>query len=253
VFPAESTFVGQWAISTPVTKGPKSLLSGPAITVKHIRWQISELLDGSPHAADFEGGLFCHSFLNTYDYHRLHTPVTGKVLEARFIPGQVYLKVDLKRQNRGDPEAPSDSLANAIIPDRYLDADDPTGYQFVQCRGLLVLETPCMGKVAVLPMGMAQVSSVVFTDPRKDHAPITLSNKDRAKLTYDEQVALLNDRLRARLVGQTLEKGEMFSFFQFGGSDCVVVFERRANVAITAARGVHYPIRSQYGIATYNE
>jgi hypothetical protein len=33
----------------------------------------------------------------------------------------------------------------------------------VQCRGLLVLDTPRMGKVAVLPMGMTQVSSVVFT------------------------------------------------------------------------------------------
>lgn len=253
VFPAESTFVGQWTISTPVTSGPKALRAGPAITVKHIRWEISELLDGSEHAAAFEGGLFCHSFLNTYDYHRLHAPVAGKVLEARFIPGQVYLQVGLKKQNDSDPEAPSDSLANAIIPERYLDADDPTGYQFVQCRGLLVLETPRMGKVAVLPMGMAQVSSVVFTDPRKDHAPITLSPRERAKLSYDKQVEALNDRVRERLVGQSLEKGEMFSFFQFGGSDCVVVFERRANVAVTAARGVHYPIRSQYGVANYND
>jgi phosphatidylserine decarboxylase len=252
VFPAESTFVGQWAISTPVTQGPKPLLSGPAITVKHIRWQIAELLDGSPHASAFAGGLFCHSFLNTYDYHRLHAPVAGKVLEARFIPGQVYLKVDLKKQSRDDPEAPSDSLANAIVPERYLDADDPTGYQFVQCRGLLVLDTPRMGKVAVLPMGMAQVSSVVFTDPRNQHAPITLSRHERATLSYEEQVALLNDRIRERLVGQMLEKGEMFSFFQFGGSDCVVVFERSANVAITAARAVHYPIRSQYGVANHN-
>ena len=253
VFPAESTFVGQWAITTPVTKGPKELRAGPAITVKHIRWEIAELLNDSEHAADFEGGLFCHSFLNTYDYHRLHTPVAGKVLEARFIPGQVYLQVDLKRQTSSDPEAPSDSLTNSIIPRRYLDADDPTGYQFVQCRGLLVLETARMGKVAVLPMGMAQVSSVVFTDPQNDHAPIALSPDEAASMDYDARVAALNDRIAERLVDQQLEKGEMFAFFQFGGSDCVVVFERKANVAITASRRVHYPIRSQYGIANYND
>ena len=248
VFPAESTFVGQWTISTRVDDGP--MPAPPSIVVKNIQWSIRELLADSAHAEAFEGGLFCHSFLNTYDYHRLHTPVAGRVVEARFIPGQVYLQVELKSSEDGP--APNEDLANAIIPVRYLDADDPTGYQFVQCRGLLVLETPRMGKVAVLPMGMAQVSSVVFTGPGPEHAPITLTAEERAGLSYQEQVAAINDRLERDLVGRDLAKGEMFSFFQFGGSDCVLVFERRANVTVTAARGVHYTVRSQFATATFN-
>ena len=69
----------------------------------------------------------------------------------------------------------------------------------------MVLET-AIGLVAVLPMGMAQVSSVV--------------------LTAEE--------------GVTLTKGEEISYFQFGGSDICLVFQRRSNVDITAAGGTEY-------------
>ena len=190
------------------------------------------LLQDSVHTADFEGGLFCHSFLNTYDYHRLHTPVAGKVLEAKFIPGQVYLEVNLKKQRKSEA---GDELANAVVPQRYLDADDPTGYQIVQCRGLLVPDTEIFGKVAILPMGMAQVSLVVFVMPQVyEHRPIILTPREKKYRDYQQQVYVLNDRIQDVLVGQQLRKGEMFSFFQFGGSDCVAVFERQANVTVTA-------------------
>ncbi|MGI0115809.1 phosphatidylserine decarboxylase [Zooshikella sp. RANM57] len=243
VFPAESTFVGQWAVSTKV--GPP-LAAPPSIVVKNIEWSIRELLQDSDYADDFEGGIFCHSFLNTYDYHRMHTPVAGKVLEAKFIPGQVYLEVELtvNADEEGNKEP-----ANIVTPKRLLDAEDNTGYQFVQCRGLLVLESS-IGKVAILPMGMAQVSSVVFVTPRDEgHQPIELSEEEKRKLDYNQQVKFLNEKIQGCLTGKNLSKGEMFSYFQFGGSDCVMVFERKANVNITAQTNVHYPIRSQYAIA----
>jgi len=246
VFPAESTFVGQWAVSTPVGEP----IPAPAsIVVKHIEWSIHELLQDTKYAGDFEGGLFCHSFLNTYDYHRQHTPVAGKVLEAKFIPGQVYLEINLAEQ--GEKDANGD-LANTVIPQRYLDAQDPTGYQFVQCRGLLVLESS-IGKVAILPMGMAQVSSVVFVTPKAEgQTPIVLTAEEKENLDYQQQVDLINKKVQSALVGKKLSKGEMFSYFQFGGSDCVMVFERKANVNATAIVGTHYPIRSQFGVSNIN-
>lgn len=75
----------------------------------------------------------------------------------------------------------------------------------MQTRGLVVLDSP-IGLVAVLPIGMAQVSSVIVTAE----------------------------------VGQTLRKGEEISYFQFGGSDIVMVFEAASNVSFTAQPGVHY-------------
>ncbi len=82
---------------------------------------------------------------------------------------------------------------------------DGTGYQFTQARGLIVQQSP-IGLVATLPIGMAQVSSCVLTA-----AP-----------------------------GSTLHKGQEFGYFQFGGSDIIVLFEKACNVEIVATPNIHY-------------
>ncbi len=250
-FPAESTFVGQWAITTPV--GPP-LPAESAIVIKHVEWPIPELLKDSAYAKDFEGGILAHSFLNVFDYHRQHAPASGKILEAKFIPGQVYLDVTLDILDADQRAEENSPLANAVIPQRYLDAQDATGYQFVQCRGLVVMQTP-IGKVAIIPMGMAQVSSVVFVTPASDgpQTLIQLTSAEKQGLSYDAQVALLNKKVKNAVVGRNVKKGEMLSTFLFGGSDIVMVFERQSNVNITAQVGVHYPIRSQYATANIAE
>ncbi|MCH8149510.1 MAG: phosphatidylserine decarboxylase [Planctomycetes bacterium] len=191
VSPADCTFVGSWQISenSQITVDQEP----PAIVMsKGIQWSIHELLRDSAYADRFKGGIFTHSFLNTYDYHRWHTPVQGKILEARIIQGQAYLNVDV----------------NQVLvegkPVNHLNALDNTGYQFVQSRGLIVIDSP-IGLVACLPMGMAQVSSVVITAE----------------------------------VGVTLRKGEELGYFQFGGSDFVMVFERASNVQLIGQTNVH--------------
>ena len=95
-----------------------------------------------------------------------------------------------------------------------LNALDGTGYQFVQTRGLVVIDSP-IGLVACLPMGMAQVSSVVLTAE----------------------------------VGTVLHKGEELGYFQFGGSDFVMVFERASNVQLIGQPDVHYSQGSWIGTA----
>lgn len=188
---ADSTFVGWWQIN-----------ESSQITVKDLQWSLHELLEDSPYQDRFKGGIFMHSFLNTNDYHRLHVPVGGRVLESRVVPGQVYLDV-VAVPIEGDENGTC-----KVIPVRNqstFDARDNTGYQFAQARGLLVLETE-IGLVAVLPIGMAQVSSVVMTAE----------------------------------VGKRLHKGQEFAYFQFGGSDHIILFEAASNVNLTAQPGVHY-------------
>lgn len=191
VSPADCTFVGAWQISekSEITVDPT--LNGMVLS-KGIQWSIHELLRDSAYADRFKGGVFTHSFLNTYDYHRWHTPVQGKVLEAKIIQGQAYLDVDV------------DQILVEGKPVNHLNALDNTGYQFVQTRGLVVIDSP-IGLVACLPMGMAQVSSVVLTAE----------------------------------VGVTLRKGEELGYFQFGGSDFVMVFERASNVRLNGQKNVH--------------
>lgn len=79
-----------------------------------------------------------------------------------------------------------------------------------------------------------------------------LSPDEKVGRSYGEQVDLINRRLASELVGQEVNKGDMLSFFQFGDSDIVTVFERRTNVNVTANVGVHYPVRSQFAVANIN-
>lgn len=186
VSPADSTHAGQWEVS-----------ADSKVNVKGLEWSIEELLEGSEYKDDFAGGIWIHQFLNTTDYHREHASVGGKVLEARELQGVVYLGVHAE-PIEGDPEGRTRIVRHQI-------AEDEAGYQFLQMRGLIIIQSK-IGKVAILPMGMAEVSSIVVTAEK----------------------------------GTTLRKGEEISYFQFGGSDIVVVFERASNVNITAQPGVHY-------------
>ena len=174
VSPADSVFQGYWSIK-----------SDSKITVKGLTWSAIQLLDGSPYQDRFRGGVFTHSFLDVNDYHRYHVPVGGVIKEVRKIAGKVIMDV-IKE------------------PDGSLHGVDGTGYQFTQDRGLIVIDSP-LGLVAVLPIGMAQVSSVTLTAE----------------------------------VGVALAKGEEFGFFSFGGSDIVTLFEAD-KVEFDAKVGTHY-------------
>lgn len=195
VSPADSTFGGKWPIKSDST-----------ITVKHVTWSIAELLTGSPYQDEFKDGIFMHSYLAPYDYHRQHAPVAGEVLEARMIEGQAYLEVTVQ-QGEGKEAA-------KVNASRDLSSPDTTGYQFVQMRALFVLKTE-IGLVAVLPIGMSTVSSVVLTAEK----------------------------------GRKLYKGEEISYFQFGGSDLVLIFQQQSKVEITAQDGKHYDVGTQIGVA----
>ncbi|MCJ1485937.1 hypothetical protein MMC06_006113 [Schaereria dolodes] len=207
VSPADSTYDGCWEVS-----------ASSHVNIKNIDWNIRDLLKGSQYADSFDGGIFMHSFLNTFDYHRQHAPVDGKVVEARTIEGQVYLEVVVQ----SDPETGKPQLGGQRRvggkPEGSLNATvsapDDAGYQFLQCRGLIVLETK-IGYVAVLPIGMAQVSSVIVTAEK----------------------------------GRELRKGEEISYFQFGGSDIVVVFQKQSNVDLSATLNKHYRMGEQIGKA----
>ena len=175
VSPADAVFMGQWPID-----------EDSNITVKGVNWAIAELLDGSPYKDAFEGGIYTHSFLYIDDYHRYHVPVAGTIREVRNIGGKVYM--DVFREDDGT-----------------LNVVDGDTYQFNQERGLVVIDSPEVGLVAVLPIGMAYVSSVNLTTE----------------------------------VGAELRKGDQFGYFMFGGSDIVMVFQDR-NLVLDAEVGRKY-------------
>ncbi|KAJ2981383.1 hypothetical protein NUW58_g6703 [Xylaria curta] len=202
VSPADSTYEAEWLVG-----------SDSIVNIKGLNWSIIELLNDTKYSHEFRDGIFMHSFLNTNDYHRLHAPIGGTVLEAKVIPGQVYLEVVVSQNGTLQPVRTIDQ--DHKKQPRDLDAPNTAGYQFCQARGLVVLDT-AIGLVAVLPIGMAQVSSVVLTAE----------------------------------VNETLAKGEELAYFQFGGSDIVLVFESRSKVDITAVSKQHYFVGAEIGTAS---
>jgi len=163
----------------------------PATTIKHSHkyGNIKQLLEGSKYADNFAGGTFVHYELLPNSYHRYHLPVSGEVQESFVIHGKIFQQVDLVN---GELQA-SDSAT--------------TGYEFLQTRGVVTIDTSKspggdVGIVAVVPVGMAHVGSVVLT----------------------------------AVVGAQLDKGEQFGFFQFGGSDIIILFQPGVEVQVDTSQ-----------------
>lgn len=159
----------------------------PEITIKktHKYAKIQNLLENSKFKNDFVNGTFVHYFLAPSSYHRFHLPVSGKVVESYTINGLVHLDVNIK-ENQFD--APDNSQG---------------GYQFAQSRGVLTIDTTHsiygnVGIIAVIPIGMAHVSSV-------------------------NMIAT---------VGSEMLKGDEFGYFLFGGSDIIVLFQENVKPII---------------------
>ncbi len=160
----------------------------PSITLKgtHTYATVQQLLDKSRYADAFNGGHFIHLFLGPYSYHRFHTPVAGIVRECYPLTGEVYLKVSLSGGQFDAADSASD------------------GYEFTQARGILTIDTTGspygdVGIVAVIPVGMCQVSGVNMTHESSD-------------MPHKKEITCL--------------KGDEFGYFTFGGSDIIILTQK---------------------------
>jgi len=195
VSPADSVPQGTWPIDE-----DSNIQVEDGLEVKLVRfYSIEDLLgDDSQYKDAFANGVLTHSFLNVNDYHRYHFAVGGEIKEKNIISQNVALEV-----------------AWNATEGKY-DPIDSTGWQFSQTRGYVIVDTGEYGLVALIPMGMAQVSSVNFEDDVE--------------------------------VGATPEKGEMLGYFLFGGSDFVMLFQEGAGFEMTATEGEHILMGTEYGV-----
>ena len=201
VAPADCTYKEDYAIdSNGNVLDKEGQLTSVVFKNTHAIGNVNDLLDNSKYAEDFYNGTFVHYFLSPFDYHRFHTPVAGEVLEIKAIRGKVYLNVELTDDGQWD------------APDGAGD-----GYEFNQARGLVIVDAgPEVGKVAILPIGMAQVSGV----------------------------EMYSDKLQ----GKTVVKGQEFGKFRFGGSDIIMLFEKDPkDLYLFKKDPGHNPIHFQYG------
>lgn len=212
VAPADCTFKQDYMIDSEGNVLDKEgTITQDRLKHTHAIGTIDELLANSEYASDFYGGTFVHYFLGPYDYHRFHTPVSGEVLEIQDIQGKVYLNVEMIDGQWDAPDGAED------------------GYEFNQARGLIIVDGgEKVGKVAILPIGMAQVSGVMMYT--KDNPP----------------AGVPAERLIGK--GDTVVKGQEFGKFRFGGSDIIMVFEKPVKDLYMFKRDPgHVPIHFQFG------
>lgn len=180
-FPADSKPQGVWPIDS---EGMFALDEG-GLALKSARFNdIENLLSpSSKYAQSFNGGTFTHTFLDVNDYHRYHFPVSGTIVEVKKIPAQ-------------------DAAGGVTIWDekagKYVLLDQYPGWQSIETRDLVVVDTGEYGLVAILPIAMSQVSSCNFED--------------------------------SVVVGAHVEKGDPMGYFLFGGSDICMVFQEGVKV-----------------------
>ena len=142
-----------------------------------------DLLGDSPYQDAFAGGETTHIVLDVFDYHRFHAPCDGTVLECKTIEGiHAGGGVIIWDEEQG----------------RYrYDQLGVTDFQMLETRGVLILDTPAFGKIALVAVGVQQVSSVQWTFI--NHKSETINHK--------------------------LTQGTELGCFKFGGSDIVLFFE----------------------------
>ncbi len=155
--------------------------------IKSQPYSLDDLLDHDDSVDQFVGGTVYQAFLSATNYHRWHAPVAGTVVRAFVKEGTYYSEADSEGADATEPKNSQSYLAHvatrAII---IIDADDPG-----------------IGLVAVVPVGMSEVSS-----------------------------CLIQKAIRP---GYHVAKGEELGRFQFGGSTHCVIFRPGAIAAFSLA------------------
>lgn len=211
VSPADSLPQGVWNIDESGRFYADSIKREDGVIIKDSTFVSVEQLLGEPgaeYAKLFHNGILTHTYLNYDDYHRYHFPVSGvveavyKIPYANAVGGIVYWDKD---------------------KELYVLESNSLSWQSVETRGCVLIKT-AYGMVAVIPVGMGQVSSVNFIETIKP--------------------------------GTKVKKGDELGYFLFGGSDCVMLFEGKSGFKLSVGKGEkggysagyrHVLCREEYG------
>lgn len=145
-----------------VITGIGRIRAGQIIQVKGQDYTISELLNENPRTVNYDEGFFVVLYLSPRDYHRIHAPVGGTIVEKEHIPGKVYPVNDFGLRHMKRVLARNERLVTYIRHD--------------------------CGEVAVVKVGALNVSSIQYVDP----LPSTLAKGDElAYFEFGSTVVLL--------------------------------------------------------------
>lgn len=112
--------------------------TGGRITVKSTAYRVGELIGDDQEAKRYEGGSFAVVYLSPGDYHRVHSPVNGRLVLVRSLPGDLF---------------PVNRIGERHIPNLFVRNQ----------RVALVIDTPTVGRVTVVMVGAIIVGRITVT------------------------------------------------------------------------------------------
>jgi phosphatidylserine decarboxylase len=146
-------------------------------------YSLDRMMNNNPLATQFVDGTVYQAFLSSKSYHRWHAPVSGSVVDIEKVPGtyfsENYFEGLAGNWRAADPAAPNNSQP-------YLSAVATRAIIWIQAKN------PTIGLMAIVLIGMAEVSGCEFTVS----------------------------------VGDTIAKGQDIGMFHFGGSTHCLVFRK---------------------------
>ncbi len=155
---------------------------GRLFQAKGFDFSAEELLADAALAQSFDGGVFATIYLSPRDYHRVHMPFAGQLLETRHVPGRLF------------------SVGTSTV------AEVPR--VFARNERLVCIFDTSFGPMAVVMVGALLVSGVetvwngveipayadrvIVRDYREKSPPITLErNAEMARFNYGSTVIVL--------------------------------------------------------------
>lgn len=183
-------------------------VDGALIQAKGKTYQLDELLVDRELAARLTGGEYATIYLSPRDYHRVHTPVDGRLVRYDYIPGALW------------PVNP----VVAARRDRLLVRNE---------RVVITIDAGRLGTVAIVMVGAAGVGNIAL-----EYAPESVTWRaqgERRRIELDHELARGDELGAFRLgstvvmvfepkavnidgeVGQVMRFGERMGAFSYGG------------------------------------
>ena len=121
--------------------------------IKAQPYSLQDMLANDESVGEFVGGTVYQAFLSALNYHRWHSPVSGRIVKAFVKEGTYYSEADSEGE---DPAGPNNSQG-------YITQVATRALIFIQA------DDPVIGLMCMMPVGMAEISSCVihskFTKP----------------------------------------------------------------------------------------
>jgi phosphatidylserine decarboxylase len=135
---------------------------GTLIQAKGKLYNLAELLGDTPELVQrFQGGKFITIYLSPRDYHRIHMPVSGKLVKYSYLPGRLYPVNQLGIEHVENLFARNERLVT------FVESDNLGGVALVKVGALFVGSVKVVYNTATTNVKRGrQVSEPIAGEPR---------------------------------------------------------------------------------------